>query len=72
MIKMIVQINIHQGDELTIEYIEICREDESKINKAAKKYTKEFDNGYQGTFYDYLRGKKIKYIEFSADLEVSI
>ena len=69
---MIVQINIHQGDELTIEYIEICREDESKIKKVAKKYTKEFDNGYQGTFYDYLRGKRIKYIEFSADLEVSI
>lgn len=33
---MIVQINIHQGDELTVEYIEICREDENKIKKAAK------------------------------------
>ena len=70
--QMIVQINIQEGDELSVEYIEICREDESKIKKAAKKYTKEFENGYNGSFYDYLKSKKIKYIEFSADLEVSI
>ena len=69
---MVVKINIYQGDEVTAEYIEIDKADKDKIKKAAKKYTKEFDDGYSGTFYDYLKSKKIKYIEFSCDLEISI
>ncbi len=69
---MIVKINIYQGDEVTAEYIEINKEDKDKIKKAAKQYTKKFDDGYNGTFYDYLKSKKIKYIEFSCDLEISI
>ena len=69
---MVVKINIYQGDEVTAEYIEINKEDKDKIKKAAKKYTKEFDDGYSGTFYDYLKNEKIKYIEFSCDLEISI
>ena len=37
---MVVKINIQQGDDLTVEYIEINRADKGKIKKAAKKYTK--------------------------------
>ena len=69
---MVVKINIYQGDEVTAEYIEINKEDKDKIKKAAKKYTKAFNEYYDGTFYDYLKSKKIKYIEFSCDLEISI
>ena len=70
--QMIVKINIYQGDEVTAEYIKIRKEDKNKIKKAAKKYTKEFDKGYSGTFYDYLKSEKVKYTEFSCDLEISI
>ena len=69
---MVVKINIYQGDEVTAEYIEINKEDKDKIKKAAKKYTKAFNEYYDGTFYDYLKSEKIKYIEFSCDLEISI
>lgn len=69
---MIVKINIYQGDEVTAEYIEIDKADKDKIKKAAKQYKKKFNTGYSGTFYDYLKSKKIKYIEFSCDLEISI
>ena len=69
---MIVKINIYEGDEVSIEYIEINRADKDNIKKAAKKYTKAFNGGYNGTFYDYLKSKKIKYIEFSCDLEIRI
>ena len=69
---MVVKINIYQGDEVTAEYIEINKEDKDKIKKAAKKYTKAFNEYYDGTFYDYLKSEKIKYIEFSFDLEISI
>ncbi len=67
-----MKINIQQGDDLNVEYIEINRADKGKIKKAAKKYTKEFDKGYSGTFYDYLKSEKVKYTEFSCDLEISI
>ena len=70
--QMTVKINIYQGDEVTAEYIEINKEDKDKIKKAAKKYTKAFNEYYDGTFYDYLKSEKIKYIEFSFDLEISI
>ena len=70
--QMVVKINIYQGDEVTAEYIEINKEDKDKIKKAAKKYTKAFNEYYDGTFYDYLKSEKIKYIEFSCDLEISI
>ena len=69
---MVVKINIYQGDEVTAEYIEIDKADKDKIKKAAKKYTKAFNEYYDGTFYDYLKSEKIKYIEFSCDLEISI
>ena len=69
---MTVKINIYQGDEVTAEYIKIKKEGKSKIKKTAKKYTKEFDKGYSGTFYDYLKSEKVKYTEFSCDLEISI
>ena len=69
---MIVKINIYEGDEVSVEYIEINRADKDNIKKAAKKYTKTFYGGYNGTFYDYLKSKKIKYIEFSCDLEIRI
>ena len=69
---MVVKINIYQGDEVTAEYIEINKEDKDKIKKAAKKYTKAVNEYYDWTFYDYLKSEKIKYIEFSCDLEISI
>ena len=69
---MVVKINIQQGDDLTVEYIEINRADKDKIKKAAKKYTKAFNDYYDGTFYDYLKGEKIEYIEFSCDVEITI
>ena len=43
-----------------------------RLRQAAKKYTKAFNEYYDGTFYDYLKSEKIKYIEFSCDLEISI
>ena len=52
--------------------MKINRADKDNIKKAAKKYTKAFNGGYNGTFYDYLKSKKIRYIEFSCDLEIRI
>ena len=69
---MVVKINIYQGDEVTAEYIEIDKADRDKIKKAAKQHKKKINTGYSGTFYDYLKSEKIKYIEFSCDLEISI
>ena len=33
---MVVKINIQQGDDLSVEYIEINRADKDKIKKVAK------------------------------------
>ena len=46
---MIVKINIYEGDEVSVEYIEINRADIDNIKKAAKKYTEAFNGGYNGT-----------------------
>ena len=42
------------------------------LESRKKKIEKTFNGGYNGTFYDYLKSKKIKYIEFSCDLEIRI